>query len=948
MIIDEYLEYTRKYKENYGEKCIVLMQVGSFYEIYTVTDNKIDNEVYIIAELCGIQTSRKNKTIAEVSHSNPVMAGFPLHSVSKFTQILLNNNYTIVIVEQVTEPPNIVREVTEILSPGSIINITSKKSNYMMVIFYEMISGYLIAGICGIDLSTGKTFVYEVGSTQKDPEFANDEVFRFISTYNPIEIIILSTPLKDDEKKYIMNNLNINKILTHYKWDKCNFIEFFNNTINQTEILNKAFFIKQGLISIIEILNMERLTVARLAFCCLLQFAYEHNSDIIKELQEPEIFESNNYMTIEYNSAVQLNILGLYQNDKPLIDLLNRCVTAFGSRYFKDILLVPMTNIANINKSYDDIDVLLENNKYIDIRKKLANIVDIERVKRRMILNKIAPQDWLSFNESLESALKIYGNLGNFGDSVDSITETDIVKVISSYSNIIDLDKASKYNLTDKNNMGNIFKTGVFTEIDKLVRNIQESYDVIQKYCDDICKIGSGTTGNSDATQCKIDSNDREGYFIIITKKRFETANKLDKKYMSVFKTKSIGTSTNYKITNKDIEEQSNNIISYNEKLSGIVAKEYRCFVENFIKTNGQIIDKLIKYLVRVDIAANSAKNAIEYCYTRPVIDVHKTQQNSAFVDIKNMRHPLIERIQDDIEYVGNDIILNEDGVLLYGINASGKSSFMKAVGINIIMAQAGMFVAAQEMSYYPYRSIFTRISGMDNIYKGMSSFTVEMTELRNILQRCNKFSLVIGDEICCGTESISGISIVASGIDTLVKKGPSFIFASHLHELTKISCICEHIDNKKLFVKHIRIYIDENNRIIYDRKIQDGQGSKIYGIEVCKSLDMPLDFMKNAEKFRKEVEGIKDVLVTNKKSRYNKKVIVDECKICGKVAEETHHIIYQENADSNGNIIAYHKNKKHNLVPLCKECHKKEHSGKLKIKGYVKTSSGTILDYSI
>jgi DNA mismatch repair protein MutS len=940
MIIDEYLEYTKKYKENYGEKCIVLMQVGSFYEIYTVTDNKIDNEVYIIADLCGIQTSRKNKAINEVSHSNPVMAGFPIHSVSKFTQILLNNNYTIVIIEQVTDPPNIVREVTEILSPGSNINITTKKSNYMMVIFYEMISGYLIAGICGIDLSTGKTFVYEVGSTQKDPEFANDEVFRFISTYNPIEIIILSTPLKDAEKKYIMNNLNINKILTHYKWEKCDYISFFNTTINQTEILNKAFFIKQGLISIIEILNMERLTIARLAFCCLLQFAYEHNSDIIKELQEPEIFESNKNMTIEYNSAVQLNILGLYQHDKPLIDLLNRCITAFGSRYFKDILLLPMTNIDNINKSYDDIDFLLENNKYIDVRKTLANIVDLERVKRKMILNKLAPQDWLTFNESLESALKIYNNLKNFDESISG---KDIVSIIGSYVNIMDLDKASKYNLTDKNNMGNIFKTGVFTEIDKLSFDIQESYNKIEQYCECICNIA-----NNDTTQCKIDSNDREGYFITITKKRYENASKINKKYMGTFKTKAIATSTNYKITNQDIEEQSNNIKNYNDKLSELVSKEYKMFVEKFVNTNGQMIDILIKYLVRVDIAANSAKNAIDYCYTRPVIDIHKTHQNSSFVDLKNMRHPLIERIQDDIEYIGNDIILNEDGVLLYGINASGKSSFMKAVGINIIMAQAGMFVAAREMTYYPYRSIFTRISGMDNIYKGMSSFTVEMTELRNILQRCNKFSLVIGDEICCGTESISGISIVASGIDTLVSKGASFIFASHLHELTKISCICEHIDSKKLYVKHIRIYIDENNRIIYDRKIQEGQGSKIYGIEVCKSLDMPFDFMKNAEKFRKEVEGINNDLVKNKKSRYNKKVLVDECKICGKIAEETHHIVYQENADSKGNIQSYHKNKKHNLVPLCKECHKKEHSGELKINGYIKTSSGVVLDYKL
>ena len=940
MIIDEYLDYSKNYKEKYGENCVVLMQVGSFFEIYTITDNIIDNEVFIIADLCGIQTSRKNKTIREVSRSNPIMAGFPLHSISKFTQILLNNNYTIVLVEQVTEPPNPKRSVTEILSPGANINISNKQSNYMMVIFYEIINGFVIAGISGIDLSTGKTFVYEVGSTKQDPEFAYDEIFRFISTYNPIELVILSAPLKEDEKKTILKKLNINKILVHYKWENCEYINFFNNVINQKEILGKAFFVKKGLISIIELLNLERFTIARLAFCCLLQFAYEHNCDIIKELQDPEIFENSKNMTIEYNSAVQLNILRLYQHDKPLIDILNKCITAFGARTFKDKLLLPMTDIKNINKSYDDIEFLLKDKKYHDIRKYLSNIIDLERIKRKMVLNKMAPLEWIVFNESLESSLNIYKEL-KINDA--NITLDEMESIIKSYEDIIDLDKASKYNLTDKTNMGNFFKKGICPEIDDYVNKSQESYKIIENISSEIIGLGM-----NDTTQCKIENNDREGYYIMITKKRYDTANKKNKKLMSEFNIKTMAASQNYKITNNSIIKASNDIIAYNDKISQLVLSNYTQFISNFINKNNELLDSTIKYLIRIDIAACCAKNACENCYVRPVIDTEKTQKESSFICMKNMRHPIIERIQDDVEYIGNDIELNEDGILWYGINASGKSSYMKAIGLNIIMAQAGMYVAADEMRYYPYNSIFTRISGMDNIYKGMSSFTVEMTELRNILQRCNKYSLVIGDEICCGTESISGISIVASGIDTLIKKKACFIFASHLHELTKISCISKHIKEKALSVKHIRITIDDKNRIIYDRKMQEGQGSRIYGIEVCKSLDMPFDFMKNAEKIRKEVDGINKDIVKNRKSRYNSNVIVDKCKICDKDAEETHHISYQENANEEGYIASFHKNAKHNLVPLCKECHRKEHSGDLKIKGYIATSSGVILDYSI
>ena len=956
MIINEYIEYMKKYKEQYGDKCIVLLQVGSFYEMYTICENNNnDNDIYKIADICGIQTTKKNKSIPEISLNNPVMAGFPIHSVSKFTQILLNNNYTIVIIQQeqeMGENKNRKRNVAEILSPGSNINITDKRSNYMMVIIYEIINNYVIAGISGIDLSTGKTFIYEVGSTKDDPELATDEVFRMISTYNPIELIILGDKIEEKEKKKILKNLNINNILVHYKWGDCKYIEFFKNIVNQTQILEKAFFMKKGLISIIELLNMEKLTISREGFCCLLQFAYEHNADIIKELQIPEILENNNNMTIEFNSAVQLNILGLYQNDKPLIDVLNRCVTAFGSRYYKEKLLAPMINIKNINKSYDDIDKLLNNNNYLKIRKSLANINDLERFKRKVLLNKVAPQDWINFNESMEACIEIYNILEDYDKDVCILSTVN--RIINTYKDILDMENASKYNLADKNNLGNIFKEGIYEDIDNIVKNSKDAYKNIEIFCEEINKIGI-----NDSTLCKIDYNDKDReYYINITKKRYEVALKNNKIVMSKFNKKPISASSaNYKITNKDTEKLSKNISAYNDEISELVLKYYNEFVKMFIEKNNDDIDILIKYLVRTDIAANNAKNAFDYRYKRPIISFNEKgecdeqeeqERESSFINMKNMRHPLIERIQDELEYVGNDVKINKEGILLYGINASGKSSFMKAVGLNIIMAQSGMFVAAEKMVYYPYKRIFTRISGMDNIYKGMSSFTVEMTELRNILQRCNKYSLVIGDEICCGTESISGIAIVSAGIDTLINKGVSFIFATHLHELTEMSCIKEYINNNKLYVKHIKIDIGKNNEIIYNRKIQDGQGSNMYGLEVCKSLDMPLDFLKKAEIFRKEFTNIDKDLIKTKKSNYNKKKSVDKCEICDEVAVETHHIKYQETADDNGFIGSSHKNSKHNLASLCKECHNKEHKGIIKINGYKQTSNGIILDYDI
>jgi DNA mismatch repair protein MutS len=944
-MIEDYLEYTKIYKEKYGDKCVVLMQVGSFFELYTIypnSDVSPNNDVYFIAELCGIQTSRKNKTVAEISIANPVMAGFPLASLPKFRDKILSSNYTIVLVEQVSDPPNPVRKVTDIISPGTNVNIVNKRSNYIMVVYYEVIEGYIIAGISGIDLSTGKTFVYEVSSTKDDPEFANDEVFRYISTYNPSELIIISEAIGDDYKKRILKNLNINNIRVHYKWDKYEHLSFFSNINKQRDILEKVFVVKKGFLSIIEILNLERYNNARFSLCCLLEFAYEHNSDIVKGLEEaPEVFEMNKNMTIEFNSAIQLNVLGLYPGDQPLIEILNRCSTAFGYRTFKERLLQPMIDVKAINRTYDDVDALLIDSKYLIARKHLAAIMDLERLKRKMKTHRMAPQDWVSFNDALLSTKEIR-NMLEFPD----ISIADIDNIISQYIDIIDLEEAGKYNLTnlqDKSNCINFFKKGVFLDIDALFDKYNKSYDIINGCCEKITQIG-----DNDTTMCKVENNNRDGYYLTITKKRYETALKTKRDMMNSFEKKLLSSSsTTYKLTNAAIVKESNNIAEYSQQISQLVLSHYKEFVIKFIDSTVDTFDLIIKYLIRVDIAANSAKNAYDYRYVRPVIDCDatagETYDGSSFIEAVDMRHPIIERIQDDFQYVGNNISLNKNGILLYGINASGKSSFMKAVGLNIIMAQAGMFVSASSFKYFPYHSIFTRISGLDNIYKGMSSFTVEMTELRNILKRCNKYSLVIGDEICCGTESISAISIVASGIDTLIQKGASFIFASHLHELTKLKTIKSNISSSKLFVKHIRITFDENNNIIYDRIIQDGQGSNTYGIEVCRSLDMPIDFMKNAELNRKEVEGINSNIINKKSSRYNSKIVIDMCDICNKnKADETHHIIYQHTADKDGFINnAFHKNAKHNLVAICKECHRKEHSGKIKIECWVSSSKG-------
>jgi len=934
MIIDDYLEYMQTYKSKYGDKCIVLMQVGSFFELYSIKDDTSE-DIYAIADICNIQISRKNKTISEVSISNPLMAGFPLYTLHKFTTILLNNNYTIVLIEQVSEPPNPERKITEILSPGMNVNVSGKRNNYMMVIYYEFVGDLPMVGMAGVDLSTGNSFVYETGATKQDADFVNDEVFRIITTYNPCELIILSDKKYDQtQKTFLTKHLNLNDILIHTKWENYEHIASMSKLSYQTAILEKAFSKKKSLVSIIEVLNLEKYILARIALCCLLQFSYEHNMDIIHNLNVPDIINDNKYLTIEYNSAVQLNLLGLYKHDRPLMDILNRCMTAFGGRSFRERLLKPIVDPATLNRRYDEIEYLLHENRHQNISKLLCNILDLERIKRKMFLNKFHPHDWCGFNTSLEHALQILQQHYNHQYEIAVYQE-----MMDYYCYTLDFNEVSKYNLNDIK--GNIFLKGKYIEIDEYVQQFNHAYEQIKEINKKINELDSC----GDTTSCKIDYNEKDGYHLNMTKRRYDTAKGKNLTFMKSFQTKPLGSTNNVKLFNDDTILASNTMEDKQRLISKSVFAYYQLFVKDFIERYSMAIDSLIKIITDIDIACCNAKNAYEYRYYRPKI----LDASYSYIKAEGIRHPIIERIDDTTPYVGNDIVLSHDetnGILLYGINAAGKSSLMKSIGLNIIMAQSGMFVASSNMTYHPYKHIFTRISGLDNIYKGMSSFTVEMSELRNILQRCDKYSLVLGDEICSGTECISALAIVAAGIDTLVKKQASFIFATHLHDLIDLDIVKMHI-NKYIAVSHIHITIDDQNRIVYERKIRNGRGSTTYGVEVCKTLDMPLDFMKIAENVRKDIQGYNTLIVNPIKSRYNGNIYMSECSICKSApAIDTHHINYQCESDANGFFKDFHKDSKHNLAALCKDCHKKEHMGLLDIKGYKKTSHGVILDY--
>jgi DNA mismatch repair protein MutS len=468
-------------------------------------------------------------------------------------------------------------------------------------------------------------------------------------------------------------------------------------------------------------------------------------------------------------------------------------------------------------------------------------------------------------------------------------------------------------------------------------------------------------------TTIKITSNDRDGHYLTLTTKRAEILQRLLKacEFIDLGETsintsslefKPIGKGANTKITIAEMKQHSDKLIQFVEQLRQLNKEYFVHFLNNQVQSHRGEILHLIRRISYWDFIYSGAIVSQKYNYTRPVID---TDANKSFIKTTKLRHPIIELISQEA-YVPTDIQLgteDQDCILLYGLNSAGKSTLQKAMGINVILAQIGYFVAASSFVYHPYHSLLTRISSNDNLFKGLSSFALEVTELKAILKRSNENTLVIADEVCKGSEHKSSLIIVASIIEILAKNKTSLITASHLHELAH-SPVITSLPNVKMYHVHID-FNEETNSIVYNRELRPGSGESFYGLNVAKYLMH--DKLFNDVTNRVKGEFSKSVMFHDKWSKYNSMLNIDKCQVCKYTPEtrndkplEVHHIQFQRDADEFGFVgeggseggARVHKNHSSNLVVLCQGCHDDIDTGKLIIHGYIETNLGKILDY--
>tara|TARA_B110000977_G_scaffold201234_1_gene294891 strand:+ start:7711 stop:10647 length:2937 start_codon:yes stop_codon:yes gene_type:complete len=962
--VNQYFDIHQFYEKEFGEgRVIILMQIGSFHECYGTDLHGAD--VSTIANQLEISYTMKDKK-KPLSKSNPHMIGFPIYVVDNWIEKLINLNFNVVVIDQVSSPPLPKRALREVYTPATYFNNDIKDNirqksfitfiNFNIILDKKSSQCNMIIGLACYNIRTGKGYFYENYSNPKDPFLCLDEISNILDCYPAKQFIIYSTKLEYNKMKLddILHYLNIQLETTTIINETNTDLKIVQKKKYQKELLSEVFKLECNN-QIFEKVNISLEHQACLSLCYILTFLKKHQPLLLRKLNIAEKVINDNKLYFGNKPLEQLDILS--DNKNNLFNLINKTKTSMGMRFLREQITQPLTNIKSINKRYKDIRKILKLNDddYMYISNTLKDIADVEKLLRKIQTQKIVPNQFYIFyasylyinellsNKKITKILKVKKSL--------LIEIKNMIKFIETTFDIDYISKTNFYNYIEDTK--SIFQKNIFTDIDKLVSSINNNNSYIQILAE---KLSNLIVEKKTGLKLSIKYNERDGTHLLLTNRRHKMLiQQIKNKKIKCVKVIDLeifidklefkNTSNKKNSSVKIIIPQINNItqtVNRNKIKVASLNKEYFYKkMDEILKYNQFVIDSisLIEYLDFINSGAINAK-------TKGHIKPNLKESAESYFIAEELRHPIVEELFGEIEYLPHNIQLGKNtsnlGIVLYGINGSGKSTLMKSIGINIIMAQIGYYVAAKKFILSPYHSIFTRIKGNDNLFKRLSSFYVEMAELKAILQRNNSKTLVLADELCRGTEFKSATIIVSYMLDRLTNNNSSFITATHLHTIIELPMIKQ---LEKVNVKHISVEYDNlNHNLIFSRQLLDGAGEDFYGLKVAKFLLDDKDFNDKSKLIEDEYNNTVENINLTQKSRYNSQMLVKECYICHcKTNLEVHHINWQKDCNKFYVISKpqVKKNSLANLVTLCRKCHDEVDRNNIMIDGYEDTIKG-------
>lgn len=797
----QYLEVKEKYKNE-----ILFYRLGDFYEMF------FDDAVTVSRELELTLTGKSCGT-----EERAPMCGVPFHSAETYIARLVKKGYTVVVCEQMEDPATakglVKRDVVRIITPGTVtesVMLTEGKNNYLCALY---ISG-TCAGICFADISTAKVYV-----TQINDGDVNNRIINELATYLPSEIITNAdrTGVKEifeyardrigsvynDASKNLFSGDAYGELCTHFGKDQ----------------LDKALLYENS--------------PGTRALCAIMRYIAQTQKVDLAYIDKINSYDSGVYLGIDVNTRRSLELCETMRTREKrgsLLWVLDKTKTAMGARLLRKWVEQPLVGVNEILARQNAVTELFDN--FIakeELQRLLSEINDLERLMTRVVFNTTNGKDMKAIEQSVNALVPIKKQLAEFrGAELKACEENlDTLEDIGEYiSNAIVDDPP--FSVRE----GGMIKKGFSEEADELRSMMEDGHSWI-------AKIEQSEKELTGIKNLKIGYNRVFGYYIEVT-------NSFKDMVPDRYVRKQTLTGAERYITD-ELKQMESKVLGAKERL---VSLEYEIFqkLRAFVADNLHRVQKTAAVIAKLDVYVSLADTAKKNNYVCPEVDM------SDVLDIKEGRHPVVERFMKNEMFVPNDAHLDENRrlLLITGPNMAGKSTYMRQTALIIIMAQIGSYVPAKSARIGVVDKIFTRIGASDDLSAGQSTFMLEMSECAYILKNATKRSFVVYDEIGRGTSTYDGMSIARAIVEYTVSKKlySKTMFATHYHELTELSEVCKGVVNYNVVAKK------KGDELVFLRRIVEGAADQSYGIEVAKLAGVPKEIVKRADEILEEIES--------------------------------------------------------------------------------------------